>query len=52
MTGPMQVHGRGELTFAERLSVEADYIDNISILRDLRIIALTLPAVIRGTGAY
>jgi exopolysaccharide biosynthesis polyprenyl glycosylphosphotransferase len=52
MTGPMQVHGRGELTFAERLAVEADYIDNISILRDLRILGLTLPAVIRGTGAY
>jgi exopolysaccharide biosynthesis polyprenyl glycosylphosphotransferase len=52
MTGPMQVHGRGELTFAERLAVEADYIDNVSILRDLRILALTVPAVIRGTGAY
>jgi exopolysaccharide biosynthesis polyprenyl glycosylphosphotransferase len=52
MTGPMQVHGRGELTFAERLAVEADYIDNVSILRDLRILALTLPVVIRGTGAY
>jgi exopolysaccharide biosynthesis polyprenyl glycosylphosphotransferase len=52
VTGPMQVHGRGELTFAERLAVEADYIDNVSILRDLRILALTLPAVLRGTGAY
>jgi lipopolysaccharide/colanic/teichoic acid biosynthesis glycosyltransferase len=52
MTGPMQVHGRGELTFSERLAVEADYIDNVSILRGLRILALTLPAVLRGTGAY
>jgi lipopolysaccharide/colanic/teichoic acid biosynthesis glycosyltransferase len=52
MTGPMQVFGRGELTFAERLAVELDYVENLSLARDLRILAQTIPAVLRGTGAY
>jgi exopolysaccharide biosynthesis polyprenyl glycosylphosphotransferase len=52
MTGPMQVFGRGELTFAERLAVELDYVENISLTRDLRILFHTLPAIVRGTGAF
>jgi exopolysaccharide biosynthesis polyprenyl glycosylphosphotransferase len=52
LTGPMQVHGRGELTFEERLAVELDYVENLSIGRDLRILALTPLNVIRGTGAF
>lgn len=52
MTGPMQVFGRGALTFSERTAVELDYIDNLSLSRDLRIIGQTIPVIIRGTGAY
>jgi exopolysaccharide biosynthesis polyprenyl glycosylphosphotransferase len=52
MTGPMQVFGRGALSFSERMAVELDYIDNLSLSRDLRIIGQTIPAIIRGTGAY
>jgi lipopolysaccharide/colanic/teichoic acid biosynthesis glycosyltransferase len=52
ITGPMQIHGRGELTFEERLAVELDYVENLSIGRDLRILALTPISVIRGTGAF
>ena len=52
LTGPMQVFGRGELRFEERLAVERDYIENLSISRDLRILALTIPSVICGRGAY
>ena len=52
MTGPMQVLGRGELTFEERLAVELDYVENLSIGRDLRILALTPVSVVRGTGAF
>ena len=52
LTGPMQVFGRGELSFDERLAVERDYIENLSISRDLRILALTLPSVFDGRGAY
>jgi exopolysaccharide biosynthesis polyprenyl glycosylphosphotransferase len=52
ITGPMQVFGRGELTFEERLAVEREYIENLSLGRDLRIIALTLPSVLSGRGAF
>jgi exopolysaccharide biosynthesis polyprenyl glycosylphosphotransferase len=52
LTGPMQVYGRGDLTFAERLAVELDYVDNLSFAQDLKIVAMTLPTVIRGRGAY
>lgn len=51
ITGPMQVFGRGELRFSERLAVELEYVENQSLARDLRIIVHTLPAVMRGTGA-
>jgi lipopolysaccharide/colanic/teichoic acid biosynthesis glycosyltransferase len=52
ITGPMQVYGRGRLTFPERLSVEREYIENLSLGRDLRILALTPAAVFTRTGAY
>jgi lipopolysaccharide/colanic/teichoic acid biosynthesis glycosyltransferase len=52
LTGPMQIHGRGELTFEERLAVELDYVEHVSIGRDLRILALTPVSILRGTGAF
>jgi exopolysaccharide biosynthesis polyprenyl glycosylphosphotransferase len=52
LTGPMQVFGRGELSFEERLAVERDYIENLSLGRDFRILALTVSAVANGKGAY
>jgi exopolysaccharide biosynthesis polyprenyl glycosylphosphotransferase len=52
ITGMMQVYGRAQLTFAERLAVERDYIENLSIGRDLRILGMTLSTVLRGRGAF
>jgi len=52
ITGPMQVYGRGRLSFDERLAIERDYIENLSIGRDLRILSMTLRAVLSGSGAY
>jgi exopolysaccharide biosynthesis polyprenyl glycosylphosphotransferase len=52
ITGPMQVFGRGELTFEERLAVEREYVENLSLARDLHIILMTLPAVFGRRGAY
>jgi exopolysaccharide biosynthesis polyprenyl glycosylphosphotransferase len=52
MTGPMQVAGRADLSFQTRLQLELDYIANYSIWRDLQILILTVPAVIRGRGSY
>jgi exopolysaccharide biosynthesis polyprenyl glycosylphosphotransferase len=52
ITGPMQVYGRGELTFDERLAVEREYVENLSLSRDVRIVLMTLPAVLGKRGAY
>ena len=52
LTGPMQVFGRGALTFDERLAVERDYVENLSLWRDLRILLMTGSAVVQGRGAY
>ena len=52
MTGPMQIFGRGYLSFEERLSLEREYIENLSLGRDLRILAMTIPAVVLGRGAF
>jgi exopolysaccharide biosynthesis polyprenyl glycosylphosphotransferase len=52
VTGPMQVYGRSDLTFEERLAMERDYLDNLSLLTDLAILMRTPRAIIRGDGAY
>ena len=52
ITGPMQVYGRGELSFEERLAVEREYVENLSLTRDLKIVLMTLPAVLGRRGAY
>jgi lipopolysaccharide/colanic/teichoic acid biosynthesis glycosyltransferase len=51
LTGPMQVSGRGDLTFEERLALERDYIEHLSLGRDFRILALTIAPVLNGQGA-
>ena len=52
ITGPMQVYGRSDLTFEERLAMERDYLDNLSIFTDLAILLRTPGAIVRGEGAY
>ncbi|MBD0282486.1 MAG: sugar transferase [Thermoleophilaceae bacterium] len=52
LTGPMQVHGRGELTFQERMAVEREYVENYSLKKDLRILLRTISATFRADGAY
>ena len=52
MTGPMQVSGRGDLAFADRLQLEMDYIEHYSLRRDLEILLRTFPAIFHGDGAH
>jgi exopolysaccharide biosynthesis polyprenyl glycosylphosphotransferase len=52
LTGPMQVHGRGELNFQERLAVEREYVENYSIRKDLKILLRTVSTIWRAKGAY
>ena len=52
ITGLWQVSGRSEVGFEERVKLDMQYIRNWSFWLDLYILLQTLPAVIRGTGAY
>jgi exopolysaccharide biosynthesis polyprenyl glycosylphosphotransferase len=52
ITGPTQVHGRGDLNSQERIAVERDYVENYSLKKDLLILLRTIPVVVRGWGAY
>jgi exopolysaccharide biosynthesis polyprenyl glycosylphosphotransferase len=52
LTGPMQIAGRGELGFEERLALERDYLDNLTITGDIAILIRTPRAVIEGDGAF
>ncbi len=52
LTGPMQVNGRGDLPLDERVRLELDYIEHYSVWKDCQILLKTIPAVIRGDGAY
>lgn len=51
ITGLWQVSGRAALSFEEMVSLDLDYIERRSLLFDLKILALTLPAVLSRKGA-
>ncbi len=51
ITGLWQVSGRNRLTFDEMVKIDLYYIENWSLWLDLKIILLTLPAILRGDGA-
>lgn len=51
ITGLWQVSGRNRLTFEEMVRIDLFYIENWSLWLDLKIILLTLPAILRGDGA-
>jgi exopolysaccharide biosynthesis polyprenyl glycosylphosphotransferase len=47
-----QVNGRNQITdFKDWVRLDLEYIDNWSFWLDIKILLLTLPAVLRGTGA-
>jgi len=52
MTGPMQINGRGNLDFDERLKLEMEYMINHSIVRDFDILLKTIATIFNGRGAY
>ena len=52
LTGLWQVSGRNDVSYAERIRLDAEYSTEWSFALDLKILIRTLPAVLRGTGAY
>ena len=51
ITGLWQVSGRSDTTFGHLIKLDLDYIDQWSLLLDLKILAKTFPAVLKGSGA-
>ncbi len=52
ITGLWQISGRSDLSFDEMMLLDVYYVENWSLLLDLRILLLTIPKVILGEGAY
>jgi exopolysaccharide biosynthesis polyprenyl glycosylphosphotransferase len=46
-----QVTGRSNLSFTDWIRLDLDYIDHWSLTLDLKILLMTVPAVVRGRGA-
>jgi exopolysaccharide biosynthesis polyprenyl glycosylphosphotransferase len=46
-----QVNGRSNTTFNKWMEMDMEYIDNWSLWLDLKILARTIPAVLKGSGA-
>ena len=51
ITGLWQVNGRCRVSFEEMIRMDLEYIRNASLWLDLRILLLTIPAVLWGRGA-
>ncbi|MCB8981877.1 MAG: sugar transferase [Ardenticatenaceae bacterium] len=52
LTGLWQVSGRSNTSYDERVNLDMQYIDNWSIFMDIKIMLKTIPAVMKGDGAY
>ena len=49
LTGLWQINGKNRTTFEEMIQLDIDYAQSKTLLLDLKIIALTLPAILRQT---
>jgi lipopolysaccharide/colanic/teichoic acid biosynthesis glycosyltransferase len=47
-----QVNGRSNINFNEWVRMDLEYIDTWSLALDLKILLKTVPAVLKGSGAY
>ncbi len=52
MTGLWQVSGRSNLSFEKMVELDISYIEHWSIWLDIKLLLLTIPAVLTGKGAY
>ena len=51
VTGLWQVRGRNAMTFDERVKLDLEYIDHLSLANDLKLLGLTVLVVVKGKGA-
>ena len=48
ITGWAQVHGRNALSWDEKFAYDVDYVENHSLLMDVKILLMTIPAAFAG----
>ena len=51
ITGLWQVSGRNRLTYAQRVELDAQYVNNWSLMTDIKILLKTVTTVITGEGS-
>ena len=49
MTGWAQINGRNAIPWPERIRLDREYIRRLSLIMDLRVIVMTIPAVLAGS---
>ena len=47
-----QVSGRGDIPFNEQVKMDIEYVESHNLRMDLKLLLLTIPAVLSGRGAY
>jgi lipopolysaccharide/colanic/teichoic acid biosynthesis glycosyltransferase len=52
MTGIWQISGRSEVSFEEMMAMDMRYVRGWSLWLDLSLLLRTVPALVRGRGAY
>ena len=52
ITGLWQVSGRNDISYGRRVALDTLYVQRKSFIWDLRILFLTLPAVLMRRGSY
>jgi lipopolysaccharide/colanic/teichoic acid biosynthesis glycosyltransferase len=52
LTGWAQVNGRNKLSWPERIELDVWYVENWSILLDMKIMLMTIPALLRKEFAF
>ena len=52
VTGPWQVSGRSSIGFQRRVALDTHYVKTWSFMKDIRLMVLTVPAVLASRGSY
>jgi len=52
LTGLWQVSGRNDVSYGTRVAFDQHYVENWSFLSDIKIIVLTVPAILASRGSY
>jgi lipopolysaccharide/colanic/teichoic acid biosynthesis glycosyltransferase len=50
LTGPWQVYGRSVIPFQEMVEMDIAYLKRCSLKEDLKLILLTVPIMVLGSG--